>query len=210
MPDQEKTEIIVLLDRSGSMTSIREDMIGGFGAFIADQRGIPGRCDVSLYTFDTIHETEYEGRSIAAVPRLRLEPRGSTALFDAVCLTIDRVGLRLRGQRPCKVVFVVITDGHENASRKFRAQDVKARIEARHDWQFVFLGANIDAFEYAERMGVQGSGTRAYVANEEGVERVYRETSSAVSAYRKGLRSKVSFEPSLHYSEEPKPETEEP
>lgn len=216
MPDPDYTEIIVLLDRSGSMDSIRADMIGGFATFITEQNAIEGRCDVSLYTFDTEHETEFEAKPIARVPPLNLRPRGGTALYDAVCMTVDKVGRRLHGapdsKRPGKVVFVIITDGHENSSREFTGADVKKRLmcqTADFGWQFVFLGANIDAYDYGSRMGVQGQAIRGYEANAQGVGSMYSATSGAIGAYRKGLRSSVSFEPSLNYSEDPKPSQEE-
>jgi uncharacterized protein YegL len=215
MPDPNKTEIIVVLDRSGSMQTIREDMTGGFATFIAEQNVVDGRCDVSLYTFDTVHEVEYEALPIVAVPPLRLFPRGGTALYDAVCMTIDKVGSRFRQledkTRPGKVVFVIITDGQENSSRRFGALHVKQKIEQQtkeYDWQFVFLGANIDVNHYSEVMGIRGQSTRGYEANARGVGDMYRATSTAVGAYRRGLRKSVSFEPSHDYSEEPKPEQE--
>lgn len=215
MPDPNKTEIIVVLDRSGSMESIKADMIGGFATFIEEQNAIPGRCDVSLYTFDTVHETEYEAKPIEAVPPLRLVPRGGTALFDAVCMAIDAVGERFKAQhdarRPGKVVFVIITDGHENSSRRYGALAAKQRIEQQtkdYDWQFVFLGANIDAHFYADQMGIRGQSTRGYVASAQGVGSMYGATSGAIGAYRRGLRKSVSFEPSHDFSEDPKPEQE--
>lgn len=215
MPDPNKTEIIVLLDRSGSMENIRSDMIGGFGTFIDEQNDIPGRCDVSLYTFDTLHETEYEAQPIEAVPKLKLNPRGGTALFDAICMTIDKVGKRFQAmpdaKRPGKVVFMIITDGHENRSVRHGSAEVKQRVERQtqaYDWQFVFLGANIDAFDYADRMGVRTQSTRSYVADASGVNSMYGATSGAIGAYRRGLRKSVSFEPSHDFSDEPKPEQE--
>jgi uncharacterized protein YegL len=213
MPDPNKTEIIVVLDRSGSMESIRKDMIGGFAQFIEEQRSVVGRCDVTLYTFDTSHETEYVAEPLATVPPLRLVPRGGTALYDAVCLAVDAVGERLHtlpeARRPGKVVFLIITDGHENSSRRYNARAVKDRIDRQtreYDWQFVFLGANVDVQQYADSMGIREQSTRSYDADSAGVQRVYGATSSAIGAYRRGLRKSVSFEPSHDFSEDPKPE----
>lgn len=127
------TDIVVVLDRSGSMAGIKFDMEGGFNTFIAKQREIAGVCRVSLYQFDTVYEPVYQGIQVQEVPLLELVPRGGTALYDALAKTIVTTGERLakmaEPDRPGKVVFIVITDGAENASEEHKGPDGAAYIK---------------------------------------------------------------------------------
>src|SRR4051812_845577 len=135
MPRSHFCEIVVLLDRSGSMTSIAADMRGGFDQFVADQRAQPGDAVLTLVQFD--HEgglpnidTVYEAKPLADVPSLVLEPRGTTPLLDALGRTIAEVGARLHrmpeAERPDRVLFLTITDGYENASVTHTKGSVRA------------------------------------------------------------------------------------
>ena len=165
------TEIIIVLDRSGSMEMVRDDTIGGFNAFIEDQKKAVGEAKITLVQFDDQYLVVYGGQPIQDVPKLTLEtfvPRGMTALLDAVGKTINIVGDRLANttedQRPSLVLFVIITDGHENASKEFKLSQIKDKIKhqtEKYNWEFVFLGADQDAFQ-AGAMGVSAGNTFNY------------------------------------------------
>ena len=158
------TEISVVLDRSGSMEARKADTIGGFNAFLESQQALPGECSISLYQFDHHYEAVYEGIPVAKAPKLTdttFVPRGNTALLDAVGRTINSVGARLAAlpeeERPEKVLVVIQTDGQENASHEFTNQQIKDMISHQRDhyqWQFIFLGADENAFFVAASMGI--------------------------------------------------------
>src|SRR5579871_7117 len=124
MTKPNKTEIIFLVDRSGSMANIAAAMTDGIEEFINKQKGVPGECLVSLYDFDDAYETKYVAQSLWTVPKYTLEPRGMTALYDAIGKTVATVGERLRktpeSERPSQVLFVIVSDGGENSSREFQ------------------------------------------------------------------------------------------
>lgn len=161
MTDQQFTHIAFLLDRSGSMQSIRTDTIGGFEAFIAEQRSQPGRCTVSLAQFDNEYDEVYSDVPVDKVPPLELVPRGSTALIDAIGRLVNATGARLAAlpedERPGSVIVGIMTDGLENASREFTRPQVKAMITEQtnaYGWQFMYMGANQDAVEVGTSLGV--------------------------------------------------------
>jgi uncharacterized protein YegL len=161
MPDKRFTEIIVLLDRSGSMAQIKDDMEGGFNKYVDDLRDMDN-CLLTLVQFDTGGiDTVVESCPIRSAPKLRLEPRGGTPLLDAMGQTIDRTGERFRnmpeGRRPGQVMFVIITDGEENSSHEYTKERVKQMVEHQsqvYKWEFVFLGANMDSFAEARDLGI--------------------------------------------------------
>jgi hypothetical protein len=160
MTNANKNLIAALLDRSGSMRSIAADMRGGFDSFIAKEAGQPGATLVTLAQFDDHYDVVYADRPIASVPPLALEPRGMTALLDAIGRFVTDVGAGLAAlpedERPGDVTVLVMTDGHENASREWTVEAVRALIarqEQDYAWDFVFLGANMDAVEVGSRMG---------------------------------------------------------
>ena len=161
MTDPTYTDITMVLDRSGSMQSIKDDTIGGFDAFISEQRRLPGRCTVSLVQFDNLYEEVYTGRDLADVPSLTLVPRGSTAMLDAIGRAVNATGARLAAmpedERPATVIVGIMTDGLENASREFTYPMVKALIEQQeqvYGWTFMYMGANQDAIEVGASLGV--------------------------------------------------------
>jgi hypothetical protein len=169
MTDQNLTHLYFLLDRSGSMVSLREDTIGGFDTFIAEQRKAPGRCRVTLAQFDNEYDEVYADRDIAAVPSLELVPRGSTALLDALGRLVVTAGERLgalpKADRPGSVVVGVMTDGYENASRDWTHPRIKALIEQQsreYGWQFLYLGADQDAIEEGSKMGFAAGKSMTY------------------------------------------------
>ncbi len=169
MTNPELTHIEFVLDRSGSMHSIKADIEGGFDAFIADQRTHPGRCTVSLAQFDNEYETVFTARDVHDVPALDLVPRGSTAMLDAIGRSISALGSRLaalpEAERPGTVVFAIMTDGMENSSREFTYQAIKeliTRQEQSYNWQFLYMGADQDAIEVGAAIGVRADRSLTY------------------------------------------------
>lgn len=176
MTDTNKTLIAALLDRSGSMRDIAADMCGGFDSFIAKERGHAGTTLVTLAQFDDRYDVVFTDRPIDAVPPLTLEPRGMTALLDAIGRFITEVGSGLAAlpddQRPAAITVLVMTDGHENASREWTGEAVRALItqqESVYGWDFVFLGANMDAIEVGTNLGFAPGKSLTYDADGDAV-----------------------------------------
>jgi hypothetical protein len=189
--DPQRTLIAVLLDRSGSMESIKADAEGGFNAFITEQGRQPGAATVTLAQFDTEYEVVYANRPIADVAPLRLQPRGGTALYDGVGRLITDVGAELavlpEGERPGTVIVVVMTDGHENSSVEWTHEAVNAAVkrqESEYSWTFVFLGANMDAVAIGQRMGFSADSSLTYDASDEGVASAMASATAYVSRRR--------------------------
>lgn len=193
MTDSTKTLIAALLDRSGSMESIADDMRGGFDSFIGKQYGQAGTTLVTLAQFDDRYDVVYTDRPINQVPPLTLEPRGMTALLDAIGRFVTDVGSGLAAlpedQRPGDVTVVVMTDGHENASTEWTAEAVRALIaqqENGYGWDFVFLGANMDAVDVGTHLGFAPGKSLTYDADADAVEGAW----DAVSNYTSRKRSR--------------------
>jgi uncharacterized protein YegL len=169
------TDITLVIDRSGSMGSIRSDAEGGINAFITGQRQTPGEVLVSLLQFDMEYEFLCRGVKLNEVRPYRLECRGGTALLDALGRAIHETGDRLaklpESQRPGLVVIVVMTDGQENSSREYTKAQIKKMIEHQqsvYNWQFTFLGANQDSFGEAGSIGIAPSGTADFSPDQVG------------------------------------------
>jgi hypothetical protein len=197
--DRERTDITVVLDRSGSMQAVLGQTIEGFEAFVEKQKRTEGECRLTLYQFDTVYERVYRNRPIHRVPRLALRPRGATALFDAmgraIRETAERIEWQTESQRPARVIMVIITDGMENSSREFTREQVFALV--RHyteicDWQFVFLGANQDAIQEATKLGIDAGAAMTYHANDLGTRNAWKATAEAVARHRQGTLGAVS------------------
>lgn len=198
------THISVVLDRSGSMASIKEDTIGGYNQFLSDQKAVPGKAALTLVRFD--HEYDLVCDSIPIGEAKPLDsatfvPRGNTALLDAIGRTILDLGANLEklsdDERPEKIIFVIVTDGQENASREFTLAKVNEMITHQQDkyaWQFVFLGANQDAIREAGRMGIAAASAMSYAADSKGVADSYQATSRRLADYRKGAVKRVAFD----------------
>ena len=161
MTDSNKTLIAALLDRSGSMADSKEFTEDGWRELINTQRSEPEYCEVTLAQFDTEYEVLYPPTAITAVPEFVLVPRDRTALLDAAGVFITEVGDQLAAlpedQRPGQVICLIMTDGMENASHQWTWEALKALIIQQREvygWKFIFLGADIDAVEVGERMGV--------------------------------------------------------
>ena len=169
MTDPNLTHLYFLLDRSGSMQSIKDDTEGGFNAFIEEQRSQSGQCRVTLAQFDDQYEEVYRDRPVADVPPLQLAPRGSTALLDSIGRLVGEAGQRLAAlpehERPGIVIVGIMTDGHENASRELTHPQVKAMIERQtkdYGWQFLYMGADQDAIEVGSSIGVAATNSMTY------------------------------------------------
>lgn len=194
-----KTEIVCVLDRSGSMSSIREDAIGGFNTMIEGQRADlqdGEECNVSVYLFDNAYEPLYEGVDLLECDLLddtNFVPRGSTALLDAVGRTIDAVGARLAAtdedDRPENVVVAIITDGAENCSKEYSYERVAEMIDhqtTKYSWDFMFLAANIDANAVASRLNINAGSTFSYEATAKGAADMYHSVGATFSRARRG------------------------
>ena len=156
------TDITIMLDRSGSMESIKKTMESALDELMIAHRKNP-TTKFTLVQFDgeNPYELVFENRSATEVPEIKIYPRGSTPLIDCLCQTIDKTGQRLsrmnREDRPDQVLMIVITDGQENTSREFKRSDVKNKIAKQRDgynWQFMFLGADENAFNEAVSWGI--------------------------------------------------------
>jgi uncharacterized protein YegL len=187
------TEIIFLLDRSGSMTGLESDTIGGFNALIQKQCQLEGKTILTAVLFDDQYEVLWNGID-ANKTRLTDKEyyvRGCTALLDAVGKTILDVGYRLSNtngeQRPGKVIFVITTDGMENSSREFTYEKVKELIQhqqEKYSWEFIFMGANIDAAKEADSLGISMDHAYKFETSETGVESMYNMICEVVSEKR--------------------------
>lgn len=155
------THLYFLLDRSGSMQSIKSDIEGGFAAFIDEQRRAPGECRVTLAQFDDQYDVVYSSVPVDQVPALDLRPRNMTALLDAMGRLITSAGDELAAlpddARPGTVVVAIMTDGLENASKEWSRPAIKALVEQQttaYNWQFLYMGADQDAVEVGQGIGV--------------------------------------------------------
>ncbi len=190
MPNTDLTDITYIIDRSGSMQPLANDAIGGFNKFLEDQQGAPGEATLSLVLFDHEIDVPYHGVPIKEVKPLdgkTYQPRGSTALLDAVAIAIDRTGDRLKAMkeedRPEKVMVIIMTDGHENASTDITREELKRKIERQekeYSWNFVFMGANQDSFAAAVKLGIRADMASNFAPSSVGTQKGYAETSEAL------------------------------
>ena len=197
------TELVFILDRSGSMAGLEADTIGGFNAMIEKQRKEPGEAVISTVLFDNETEVIHDRIPLDRVPRLTEKEyyvRGCTALLDAVGGAIHHIGnvhkYAREEDRPEKTLFVITTDGMENASRRYTYDKVKAMIERQREkygWEFLFLGANIDAAREAARFGIRADCAADYHADSIGTEAVYESVCEAVCQVRRAAPLKASW-----------------
>lgn len=191
-----KVEIVLVLDRSGSMQSTKADAEGGLRSFVAGQRMVDGECALTFYRFDNVIERVFEEKPLSSVQdsELALEPRGSTALLDAMGRAIDEVGKRLSAlhedERPEKVFFVTITDGYENASQQFTKHQIFEKITLQRDtykWEFTFIGANQDAIATAASIGIPAAASLTFTGKN--TKRAYEVVNMCVTRSREGGQS---------------------
>ena len=189
------TELVFILDRSGSMSGLEKDTIGGFNSMLEKQKREPGQAYVSTYLFDNTAELVHDRVPVKDVPAMTEKVyyvRGCTALLDAIGGAIDHIKDIHRYARPEDVpehtMFVITTDGMENASHHYSADRVKAMIEhekTKYGWEFLFLGANIDAVETAGRMGIGADRAVTFRNDSRGIATNYEAVTCAVSAVRR-------------------------
>ena len=188
------TELVFILDRSGSMAGLEGDTIGGFNAMIEKQKAEAGQAIISTVLFDNDSEVIHDRVALNAVPKLTEKEyyvRGCTALLDAVGGAIHHIGnvhkYAREEDRPEKTLFVITTDGMENASRRYSYDKVKAMIQRQKDkygWEFLFLGANIDAAREAARFGIDADRAANYHADTVGTAVIYEAMNQAVCNIR--------------------------
>ena len=188
------TELVFILDHSGSMAGLEKDTIGGFNAMIEKQKGEEGEAYVSTVLFDNYTKVIHERVTLDRVPELTRKEyyvRGCTALLDAVGGAIHHIGnihkYAREEDRPEKTLFVITTDGMENASRHYTYERVKAMIQRqkeKYGWEFLFLGANIDAAKEAARFGIEADRAANYHADTLGTKVIYEAVSETVCDFR--------------------------
>ena len=188
------TELVFILDRSGSMAGLEKDTIGGFNGMIEKQRGEAGEAYVSTILFDNVSEVIHERVSLNRIPKLTEKEyyvRGCTALLDAVGGAIHHIGnvhkYAREEDRPGKTLFVITTDGMENASRRYSYEKVREMItrqKEKYGWEFLFLGANIDAAREAARFGISADRAANYHADSVGTGVIYDAVNEAVCSFR--------------------------
>lgn len=188
------TELVFILDRSGSMSGLEKDTIGGYNSMLEQQRKVDGECVITTALFDNCYELLHDRIDIRAVQPITAKEYfvgGSTALLDAIGKTIHKIGTVQKNTaedyRAEKVMFVIITDGEENASRHYSSLQVKEMIQRqkeKYGWEFIFLGANIDAVDTAGRFGIDADRAVDYVPDGEGTELNFRMMSETVATFR--------------------------
>ena len=197
------TEIIFIIDKSGSMAHLAGDTIGGFNGFIASQKALDGKATLTTILFDTTWKTPHDGIDIHEVnPMTNADyvACGGTAMLDAIGETINRVQARhdeLGAEKPEKVLFVITTDGEENSSRKFNKAQIEAMIKHQtngHGWEFMFLGANMDAVHEAASLGISSNRSVTYDYTSKGVDAIYATMDCVASSIRcDTLRSDINL-----------------
>jgi len=188
------TELVFILDRSGSMGGLESDTIGGFNSMLKKQQEEEGECRLTTVLFDGEYEVLHDRIDIQAVNPITGREyfvRGNTALLDAVGKTINKIESVQKNTaeeyRAKKVLFVITTDGMENASREFSCDEIKSMIQnckKKHDWEFIFLGANIDAIDVADRFGIGKNRAQNFHNDSEGIALNYSVVSEAISELR--------------------------
>lgn len=192
--NQNLTEIVFILDMSGSMCHLKSDTIGGYNSLIKQQKEEPGETNVTTVLFDNRYIMLHDRVNIKDVPEMTTSdymPYGTTALLDAIGRTINYVGQKLaatpENERPAKVIVTIVTDGYENSSREYTWKKVKEMIthqREKYNWTFTFLGANIDTVEVSSNLGIDARLSKTYTASKVGTDSVYCAVSKGLSFAR--------------------------
>lgn len=188
--------LIIILDRSGSMSTVWTDMIGGLKTFIGEQKNFAGKNNKDIKITFVIFDDQYEiVHNYISINDFEFEenkymPRGMTALLDAVGKTINKIGEDLNrkpeNEKPSKNMIIIITDGEENSSTEFKKDQIKQMIKhqkEKYNWEFVFLGANQDSFSEAGGLGIKRSSTMNYKANSRGIKMAFGSISNYAKSY---------------------------
>jgi uncharacterized protein YegL len=200
MTDPGYRHYVLIIDRSGSMNAIREEAEHGIRHFVSEQQAVPGRATLSLYQFDTVHDTVHDFTPLDQVPTYTLVPRNMTALLDACGFAITGTGEKLAAmsehERPGKVIVLITTDGRENASREYTRDQVREMITRQHEvfgWEFSYVGANQDAFAEAGAIGIPAAAVMDYAASPAGTRSAYAGASSAAVRFSQGASASMSY-----------------
>ena len=196
MKNSNLTELVFVLDRSGSMRGMQEPAVDSYNRFLNDQKSVEGEANLTLMLFDTEFERPVDCRPVSEVPEMTAEqfrPRGMTALLDAIGLSIKETRRRIKempeNERPGKVIFAIFTDGHENASTRYNWEQIARKISKRtikDGWEFLFLGANQDAVATAAKMSIDEKNASTVMYCQEGM----RSWGDGVSRKAKAMREK--------------------
>lgn len=200
MTDTNYRHYVLIVDRSGSMNSIKDEAQQGINNFINEQSKLPGKATLSLYQFDNVHETVFDFTALNTAGSYVLVPRNMTALLDACGFAIAEVGERLatlpESERPGKVIVLITTDGLENSSREYTKTRVKKLItqqQEKYGWQFSYVGANQDAFAEGNRIGIPMNSSLSYAATRSGTQSSYAAASSASTRYVSGQSAGLNY-----------------
>mgnify|MGYP003586292234 CR=1 FL=1 len=211
MPDTKKTEIVAILDRSGSMAGLERDTIGGFNSFLAQQKETEGEALLTTILFDNefyLLHNRVDIREVLPITAKDYWVRGSTALLDALGDGIRKIieaQRREKNEMPENTIFMIITDGQENSSYRYSYKDIKRMIKRQQDiygWEFLFMGANMDAVGAAADIGIRADRAVRYYADREGTNINFRAAARAVDTVRleKRLSSDWSEDIATYYS----------
>lgn len=204
MSNQNLTELLIILDRSGSMEPMAAEVVGGLNHFLDEQKKLPGVARLTLVQFDHVYEVVHAARPLAEVPtftRDSFQPRGSTALLDAIGRAFAETGARLAAQpedqRPSKVIACIITDGQENSSKEYRLEHVRAALKEQQEtysWVVVFIGAGPEAFAQGRAIGMNIQNLAMSTPDAQGTRAVYAAVNKLAADVREhgALRSSVS------------------
>lgn len=182
-------DIICIIDRSGSMESVKSDAIGGFNNLLAEQKALPGQAAMTVVLFDNRYEVLHERKPVADIPPLdtdSYQPRGSTALLDAIGKALTTAKDYKPASKGHKYIVAILTDGQENSSIEWTKASVKALTDDRTaaGWTFIYLAANQDAFAEASAIGIPLQFTQNYAGNAAGTRAAYASVSSTISDLR--------------------------
>ncbi|MDD3074732.1 MAG: hypothetical protein PHS56_09975 [Eubacteriales bacterium] len=188
------TELVFILDKSGSMSGLEQDTIGGYNAMLEKQKALDGEALITTVLFDNNYELLHDRidlRAVSPITEKEYFVGGTTALLDAIGVTINKIANAHKhtaeDYRADKVLFIITTDGMENASREYDYNKIKAMVERqknKYGWEFIFLGANIDAVDVAGRFGIAPDRAQNYHGDSEGTSLNFKVTAQAIASYR--------------------------